>query len=581
MNVIILFIVVLCIFLFISLGINYSNIFSKTVSTMKKYKPTSILSNKYNSLTEYYSDTLAEQGVFSKTIPIKNPSIEGLAIKQKLNTKTKPKENVETWGYKGPQGSTLPPGCLDTPYGCCPDNVSTKLDTDGTNCVASIETSEATDETDTTNTTDTTDSETTETPNYGYCSDNVTVKMDESGSNCPVTKSWKHKGPYINAYAASGQNHSGYIIKGPKGNIFHTPVPVVGGCASTQYGCCPDSVSAKVDANGSNCAPYPPPVVSCAGTQYGCCPDSVTAKVDANGSNCAPYPPVTSSGSTTQYGYCPDNTTAKVDANGSNCAPYPPVSGCAGTQYGCCPDTVTAKINANGTNCSPFNVWKYVGPNVTAYAATGPNNAGIMAKGPNGNIFYGSTMNGSCSGTQYGFCPDNTTAKVDMNGSNCAPYPPPPVVGGCAGTQYGCCPDNINAKVDANGSNCAPYPPPPIQPITNTVFIPPPKQMNVNNYETPNNNETVDSSFNTSSSTSNSNSSSTSSSTSNSTNDLTTSESSTDPGLTPICPTPQPCPPCGRCPEPSFDCRKVPNYASTNSEYLPMPVLTDFSQFGM
>jgi hypothetical protein len=25
----------------------------------------------------------------------------------------------------------------------------------------------------------------------------------------------------------------------------------------------------------------------------------------------------------------------------------------------------------------------------------------------------------------------------------------------------------------------------------------------------------------------------------------------------------------------------VPNYASTNSEYLPMPVLTDFSQFGM
>jgi hypothetical protein len=25
----------------------------------------------------------------------------------------------------------------------------------------------------------------------------------------------------------------------------------------------------------------------------------------------------------------------------------------------------------------------------------------------------------------------------------------------------------------------------------------------------------------------------------------------------------------------------VPNYASTNSEYLPMPVLSDFSTFGM
>ena len=42
-----------------------------------------------------------------------------------------------------------------------------------------------------------------------------------------------------------------------------------------------------------------------------------------------------------------------------------------------------------------------------------------------------------------------------------------------------------------------------------------------------------------------------------------------------------PCPPCARCPEPAFDCKKVPNYNSNNSEYLPRPVLADFSQFGM
>ena len=48
-----------------------------------------------------------------------------------------------------------------------------------------------------------------------------------------------------------------------------------------------------------------------------------------------------------------------------------------------------------------------------------------------------------------------------------------------------------------------------------------------------------------------------------------------------VCPEPQPCPACARCPEPSFDCKKVPNYGSTNSEYLPMPVLADFSTFGM
>ena len=42
-----------------------------------------------------------------------------------------------------------------------------------------------------------------------------------------------------------------------------------------------------------------------------------------------------------------------------------------------------------------------------------------------------------------------------------------------------------------------------------------------------------------------------------------------------------PCPACARCPEPSFECKKVPNYNAINSDYLPTPVLNDFSQFGM
>ena len=35
-----------------------------------------------------------------------------------------------------------------------------------------------------------------------------------------------------------------------------------------------------------------------------------------------------------------------------------------------------------------------------------------------------------------------------MDGSNCS-------VGGCAGTRYGCCPDGTTAKDDIDGSNCA------------------------------------------------------------------------------------------------------------------------------
>jgi hypothetical protein len=42
-----------------------------------------------------------------------------------------------------------------------------------------------------------------------------------------------------------------------------------------------------------------------------------------------------------------------------------------------------------------------------------------------------------------------------------------------------------------------------------------------------------------------------------------------------------PCPPCARCPEPAFECKKVPNYSSSNDNVLPRPVLADFSQFGL
>ena len=51
-----------------------------------------------------------------------------------------------------------------------------------------------------------------------------------------------------------------------------------------------------------------------------------------------------------------------------------------------------------------------------------------------------------------------------------------------------------------------------------------------------------------------------------------------------VCPTKgkcPPCPPCGRCPEPAFKCKKVPDLKSTNTSYLPQPILTDFSQFSV
>lgn len=42
-----------------------------------------------------------------------------------------------------------------------------------------------------------------------------------------------------------------------------------------------------------------------------------------------------------------------------------------------------------------------------------------------------------------------------------------------------------------------------------------------------------------------------------------------------------PCPACARCPEPSFECKKVPNYNAFNSDTMPVPFSTPYSTFGM
>lgn len=214
-------------------------------------------------------------------------------------------------------------------------------------------------------------------------------------------------------------------------------------------------------------------------------------------------------------------------------------SSCNSTMYGCCPNGKDPKIDENGSNCEPAP-----SPAPTSCAGTTygccPDQltTKVDANGSNCASYP------PCAGSTFGCCPDGKTMKTDYSGSNCVPPPPlpspspSPAPTTCAGSSYGCCPDQLTAKVDANGSNCAAYPSNGminLQPIrkpeldaynTSTVFLSPPRKEST-------------------------------------------------------CPEPQPCPPCARCPEPSFDCKKVPNYSSTNSGHLPVPILNDFSQFGM
>ena len=66
------------------------------------------------------------------------------------------------------------------------------------------------------------------------------------------------------------------------------------------------------------------------------------------------------------------------------------------------------------------------------------------------------------------------------------------------------------------------------------------------------------------------------------------------PPVCPVCPNPivqssdstdvtkcPACPACMRCQESPYECKKVPTYKAFNQDYMPVPVLSDFSSFGM
>ena len=60
------------------------------------------------------------------------------------------------------------------------------------------------------------------------------------------------------------------------------------------------------------------------------------------------------------------------------------------------------------------------------------------------------------------------------------------------------------------------------------------------------------------------------------------------PPVCPACPTAvarekecPPCPACDRCPEPNVECKRVTSYGGASDQAFPVPVLNDFSQFGM
>ena len=130
---------------------------------------------------------------------------------------------------------------------------------------------------------------------FGCCNDGVTAKRDPTGRGCPFTPvEWNNRDDYYR-YDQERQR------RGDRDSNRHhryNPYPVVGRCGGTRYGCCDDMTTRRANWDGTNCPGYKPrpkptpspptPVGGCATTQYHCCPGSTTiAKIDAKGSNCA------------------------------------------------------------------------------------------------------------------------------------------------------------------------------------------------------------------------------------------------------------------------------------------------------
>ena len=96
---------------------------------------------------------------------------------------------------------------------------------------------------------------------------------------------------------------------------------VIGGCESTEFGCCPHQLTvACTDLDCMNCVQTNTTLLGgCESTEFGCCLDNQTVCLDTICSNCYAHTVM--------------------------------IGGCNGTLYGCCDDLLTPCSNQNCTGC--------------------------------------------------------------------------------------------------------------------------------------------------------------------------------------------------------------------------------------
>nr|XP_054928901.1 papilin-like [Dermacentor andersoni] len=264
--------------------------------------------------------------------------------------------------------------CTESLYGCCEDNVTFALGSDGEGCCVVTE--------------------------FGCCRDNVTAATAADGCLCNTTV---HGCCPDNVTVALGPEYvCHYFFEGCA-------------CEHHAFGCCPDKKSPAEGPDLEGC-------VICTNTTFGCCPDDSTAALGPNFEGCEGYE---TNCTTTTFGCCPDGVQAAEGEKFAGCT-----VACEGTPFGCCPNGLAPASGIGFEGCDNCSESLYGCCADNTSFALGPDGEGCCFHTEFGCCLDNKTeaqgldwAGCSCHTTPHGCCPDGIATasgpRCDQNNRNC------------------------------------------------------------------------------------------------------------------------------------------------------------------
>jgi hypothetical protein len=144
-------------------------------------------------------------------------------------------------------------------------------------------------------------------------------------------------------------------------------------CPNSQYGCCGDGITTKIDFAGSNCLTTASQ--SCVFSEFGCCPDGEIKRIDLNGTNCpVPVIPTGTNTPSTILGYTGATGATSTTNTGATESTYTSYTNSDATGATASTNTASTNTGATGAQTSIFDSADYnhyFSSNITGFFNTG------------------------------------------------------------------------------------------------------------------------------------------------------------------------------------------------------------------